>query len=116
MQPLSIVESEGFKEFVATLDPSFTMPNRKTIKNTGIPAIKDQVYNKLKKTIKSIQYPNISVDGWSDATSRPFNGYICQGIDEDWNLKTLNIDFRPLAGELIKKFYIKSLFLINFNY
>ncbi len=26
----------------------------------------------MKKTIKSIQYPNISVDGWSDATSRPF--------------------------------------------
>ena len=28
MQPLSIVESEDFKEFVVTLDPSFTMPNR----------------------------------------------------------------------------------------
>ncbi|XP_076863998.1 uncharacterized protein LOC143516329 isoform X2 [Brachyhypopomus gauderio] len=31
-QPLSIVESEGFKELVQVLEPSYVLPTRKTIK------------------------------------------------------------------------------------
>ena len=44
------------------------------------------------------QHPNISVDGWTDATARAFNGYIVQGIDDEWNLLTLPVDFRPVTG------------------
>ena len=70
------------------------MPTRKTIKTTGVPALKDLVFIKLKNQLQTIQYPNMSVDGWSDATARSFNGYICQGIDDQWNLLTLSVDFR----------------------
>ncbi|XP_025759223.1 uncharacterized protein LOC106098983 isoform X4 [Oreochromis niloticus] len=31
-QPLSIVESEGFRELVQVLEPSYVLPTRKTIK------------------------------------------------------------------------------------
>jgi hypothetical protein len=40
------------------------------------------------------EFPNMSADGWSDATVRSFNGYVCQGIDNDWNLVTLPVEFR----------------------
>ncbi|XP_061794382.2 uncharacterized protein [Nerophis lumbriciformis] len=33
-QPLSIVESEGFRELVQVLEPSYVLPTRKTIKKT----------------------------------------------------------------------------------
>ena len=98
MLPLSIVENSGFREFMNHMDPSFTMPSRKTIKSTGLPRLKEMVFGKLKMQLEKNQHPNISVDGWTDATARAFNGYIVQGIDDEWNLLTLPVDFRPVTG------------------
>jgi hypothetical protein len=107
MLPLALVENKGFKDFIYNIDPSFLMPTRKTIKSTGVPALKDLVFIKLKNQLQTIQYPNISVDGWSDATARSFNGYVCQGIDDQWNLLTLSVDFRHLPGKIVIKQSIK---------
>ena len=98
MLPLSLVETAGFKEFINYIDPSFSMPSRKTVKSTGIPELKDMIVVKLKELLEKIEFPNMSTDGWSDPTLRPFNGYICQGIDSDWNLITLPVDFRQITG------------------
>jgi hypothetical protein len=95
--PLSIVEKEAFKAYVYTLEPSFKMPTRKTIKENGVPELKDHVSINVENLFKTIEYPNISVDGWSDDTLRSFNGYICQGIDVEWDLKVI-----PVAFELFK--------------
>ena len=106
MLPLSIVEREGFKEFINYIDPSFVMPTRKTIKDSGIPNLKDVVHSKIKKLLETIEFPSMSVDGWSDATMRSFNGYICQGVDENWDLQTFSVDFKPVTG-----IFMQSLFL-----
>ena len=41
---------------------------------------------------------NISTDGWSDNTMRCFNGYIAQGIDDEWNMQSIPFAFRPVHG------------------
>ena len=51
------------------------MPTRKTIRDTGVPELKDLVSTKVENFLKTIEYPNMSVDGWSDDTLRSFNGY-----------------------------------------
>ncbi len=58
------------------------------MKSTGIPSFKEMVLVKLRENLKNVEFPNMSVDGWSDATVRTFNGHVCQGIDNDWNLVT----------------------------
>jgi hypothetical protein len=35
MLPISIVDNPGFREFINYIDPSFTIPSRKTIKVTS---------------------------------------------------------------------------------
>ena len=95
---VSLVETEGFRDFIYKFDPSFTMPTRKTIKSSIVPSLKEIVFLNLKKMLKTVQFPNISVDGWSDVTARPFNGYTCQGIDDEWKLRTMSVDFRSLTG------------------
>ena len=86
MLPIPLVENEGFREYINYLDPSFNMPSRATVKNTGIPNLKLVVQNEIKDVLKTIPFVNISTDLWTDATVRPFNGYIAQGIDNDWKL------------------------------
>ena len=98
MLPLSMVDKEAFKKYIKTIDPSFVMPTRKTVKETGVPQLKNIVSEKIMNILDTIDYPNVSVDGWSDDTVRPFNGYIVQGIDNQWNLKVLSVAFKPVSG------------------
>jgi hypothetical protein len=83
MLPISIVEHPGFKEYLTYLDPSFTMPTRARIKDTGLPKLKSFVQEKIKGVFTRIRHLNTSFDLWSDVTMRGFNGYIAQGIDDD---------------------------------
>lgn len=98
MLPLSIVENEAFKNYISFLDPSFNMPSRNTVKQSGVPQLKDLVYSKVKSQLKMINHPNVSVDGWTDDTMRSFNGFIAQGINDNWDLKVVPIDFKAVTG------------------
>ncbi len=40
----------------------------------------------------------ICTDLWTDSTARPFNGFIAQGIDNEWKLQTLPIEFEYIEG------------------
>jgi len=46
-----------------------------------------------------VPFVNVSVDGWSDAILRSFNGYTAQGIDDDWNLVNIPIGFQYVEGK-----------------
>ena len=80
MLPISLVEKEGFRKYVQFLDPSFTMPTRWKIKETGLPNLKQNIENQIKNDLKSIEWLNISLDGWTDGIYRCFNGYTAQGF------------------------------------
>ena len=69
MLPISIVENPAFVEFYAQIDPYFHMPTRETIKATGLPELRIVVETRMKNELKSIPYPNCSIDGWSDRTT-----------------------------------------------
>ena len=107
MLPISVVENPAWIEYMRVLDPSFSVPTRETVKLSGINNIKTKVFSKLRAVLNDIQYVNVSVDGWSDKTIRCFNGYIAQGIDNEWVMQTLPIAFQHLTGkhtgEAIKK-------------
>ena len=49
------------------------------IKETNIPIMAKYVFDKVKAELDQIDSINISLDGWSDAIMRSFNGYIAQG-------------------------------------
>jgi len=89
----------GFREFVEHLDPCLRIPSRKTIKGTGFRDLSNEVIIKMKSMLKKVPFVNVSVDGWSDAILRSFNGYTAQGIDDDWNLVNIPIGFQYVEGK-----------------
>ena len=98
MLPVSIVDNPAFREYINYLDPSFTIPSRKTIKDTSLPKMKEFVEYKIKHIMTQIKHPNVCTDLWTDSTSRPFNAFIFQGIDNEWNMHTLCSAFDFLEG------------------
>jgi hypothetical protein len=97
MLPISIIERPAFIEFMTVLDPAFQVAARKTVKESWLPRLMTTVDTKIKARLQTIPYINVSVDGWSDAVMRCFNGYIAQGIDMNWNLVTLHIAFQHVT-------------------
>ena len=58
------------------------MPFRKTVKNTALPELKTMVQNNIKSILQTIPSVCTSMDAWTDAAARPFNGFIAQGRHE----------------------------------
>ena len=116
MLPLSIIEKPAFKKFMEVFDPSFVVPGVKCVKNTHVITLKERVTEKIMIILKTIPYPNVSVDGWCDAVMRCFNGYIVQGIDMEWNLHTIPIAFEHVTGYCLKfiKQYKMLILLMQF--
>jgi hypothetical protein len=102
MLPIFLVERQPFRKFVETLDPSFHMPSRYAVKKTGLPQLRDEIKKKILNGLKSMPWPNIILDGWSDGIMRCFTGYIVQGIDDSWNLVRYTLAFRLTKGKLKK--------------
>ena len=57
MLPVSLVDNSAFREYINYLDPSFSIPSRKTIKDSSLPKLKECIENKIKMIMsnKNIQ-------------------------------------------------------------
>ena len=66
---ISIVETDGFIDYLHYLDPSFQISTRRRVKDVGLPAIKLTIKNKIKKVLHNLSWVNTSVDLWTDATT-----------------------------------------------
>lgn len=99
MIPMSVIESDAWKDYMGYIDPSYNVPTVQTVKVSGLVPMVKKVEEDIKNLLSEMKYVNVSVDGWSDATNRCFNGYICQGIDNNWTMRTLPVAFEFVKGK-----------------
>jgi hypothetical protein len=83
MLPISIVESDGFREFLMHLNPKFSIPDVYTIKYGTLTSPMIQINSCIQTELDQMTYCNISLDLWSDAIVRAFNAEVCQGINNE---------------------------------
>ncbi|KAM9425172.1 uncharacterized protein KZ484_007685 isoform 1-T2 [Pholidichthys leucotaenia] len=72
-QPLSIVESEGFRELIQALQPSYVLPTRKTIKQMVAKKYKEE-RERVKMQVQqavAITFGNISTSKWAGRPKVP---------------------------------------------
>ncbi|XP_076134518.1 E3 SUMO-protein ligase ZBED1-like [Alosa pseudoharengus] len=85
LQPFSIVEDEGFRALVKKLDPTYTLPSRKTLK-----AMMSEKYavEKEKAVAKLHNIPAVclTADMWTSLTMDSYLGVTCHYTDANTNL------------------------------
>ena len=91
--PLSIVDYEGFRRFVSSLNPVFRMISRRTISVDCLKAFEEQktVLQDVLKSNKS--RVSLTMDMW---TSNQTIGYICitcHFLDDDWKIHKRIVKF-----------------------
>lgn len=59
---------------------------------------KKSIKMKIIEALKEIDAVNISMDLWSDATMRGFVGIIAHGINRNWQMVELYVQFKMVSG------------------
>lgn len=96
LQPFSIVEDHGFKEFVRALNPSYYLPNRKTISSTLIPAAYEQCVASVKRDIVSATSVCLTTDTWTSKNNDSYMAVTAHYITDSFELKTVLLGCIPL--------------------
>ncbi|XP_068146076.1 zinc finger BED domain-containing protein 4-like [Drosophila tropicalis] len=98
LQPFSIVEDVGFKDFVKALDPKYVLPSRRTLKDVHIQNMYNNSLLKLKAIMQRMEYCSITTDSW---TSRANTSYITVTVHfiDNFSLKTAVLCTLPLIDQ-----------------
>ncbi|KAL3976200.1 kinesin family member 14 [Sarotherodon galilaeus] len=80
-QPLSIVDSEGFRELVQVLDPSYVLPTRKPKKHA-------EELERVKMEVQQAVAVSITADLWTSLNMEAYLALTCHYINENMQLCT----------------------------
>ena len=96
-QPINIVEREGFRKLVRTLDCRYEMPSRTHFSNSIIPELYTTTKASLRQRLRKVSYFAGTTDLWSSVGLTPYLGYTIHFINEDWKLESiaLSCSFMP---------------------
>jgi hypothetical protein len=72
MQPLGIVENRGFIEFVKALDPKYKLPTRQANTVNLLPALYENMKEKIKDKLAMASVIHLTSDTWTD-TNKQFS-------------------------------------------
>lgn len=99
VQPFSIVENPGFRRFCDSLNPSYSLPSRKTLSKTLLPAKYLEVLNNTKQMVaKSAISVTLTTDLWTSRNSDSFMGVTAHFIDETFEIKSILLDVCLFEG------------------
>lgn len=86
LRPLSIVEGEGFLEFMNIAVPEYIVPSKQTIIRLVEQTAQNEKIN-LKCFLKNIPHVCITIDFWTSLTNHSYLGVTCHYLD-NWYLRT----------------------------
>ncbi|CAG7826673.1 unnamed protein product, partial [Allacma fusca] len=107
--PLNIVNGEGFKKLIRTLDARIDIPSRSTVERRLRKDFETKVIPGLKKLLNTVDKGIISWDGWKSRRKDSILGFKFHFIDSNWKLRKKTIAIKTLnegqTGDDIKKCY-----------
>ncbi|KAK0401931.1 hypothetical protein QR680_016056 [Steinernema hermaphroditum] len=69
-QPLSMVDRPGFRNFMKTVVPNYSIKSRTAIYRTEIPALYDEYVERVKRRMESVKYFSFTSDSWSSEDNK----------------------------------------------
>lgn len=98
-QPFTIIEDEGFKEFVHRLNPSYSLPSRKLVSNTMLLNMFDKSVSKIKSYVKEQgKVVCITTDNWTSRNTESFIAVTIHFINDDFKLISVLLDCTVMFG------------------
>ncbi|CAH1979160.1 unnamed protein product [Acanthoscelides obtectus] len=96
-QPFSIVEDEGFKNFVAALAPDYSLPGRKYLSDSLLHEMYNKCYESTREQMNQVKKICLTTDHWTSTAN--YMGITAHFIDEDFKLRSKLIKCIKFEGE-----------------
>ncbi|CAG9840721.1 unnamed protein product [Diabrotica balteata] len=90
IQPFSIVEDEGFREFCDAV--GYTLPSRKTLSKNLLPAKYLETLYKTREIMATAELVTITTDMWSSRNGDSFMGVTAHFINDKFELKSILLE------------------------
>ncbi|KAF0749845.1 zinc finger BED domain-containing protein 1-like, partial [Aphis craccivora] len=90
--PFAIVEDPEFKKFLNMLNPSYTLPSRKTISNNIIPRLYESFKNDVQRLIDQTIAVCLTTDCWTSNENTSFMATTANFFDIDTQFKSFCLD------------------------
>ena len=68
LQPISVVDGEGFKHLMEVADPCFVIPSHTSLTNTLLPSMYAEVQQKVQQVLSAVSYYNAEATSLSHVT------------------------------------------------
>ena len=91
LQPISIVEDEGFRYFTKVMDPRYKIPSRKSMMTGEIPKLYEQAQKTVQDSIQSASSLVLTTDMWTARTTEAYLTLSGHFIDQDWQMQSCNL-------------------------
>lgn len=91
-----MVEDVGFKELVAKLDATYTLPTRKAVKNL-VEGQAWKAWQKAKAEIQGVETVSLTADMWTSINMDAYLAVICHYIKNNNQFATLLLGAKPFS-------------------
>uniref|UniRef100_A0A3Q3FFT6 BED-type domain-containing protein n=1 Tax=Labrus bergylta TaxID=56723 RepID=A0A3Q3FFT6_9LABR len=89
LQPFSIVEDKGFRQYTKELNPNYVLPSRKTLSNSIIPELYRRTHEKVQERVDKAEAVCLTTDCWTSRTTTSFMSVTCHFISDFQNVSVL---------------------------
>jgi len=86
MQPFSIVEDRGFREYVAHLDPSCQLPRRRTLTRELLLRLYDDVKEEVETVLSGVENVSLTTDSWTSRSTENYIAVTAHYITAEWEM------------------------------
>ena len=97
LRPVSVVDGDGFRRFVETLDPTYPVPSRSYI-GEKITQHFELAKESLKKMLAELSGVGITTDLWTSRNQRSYMTVTTHFFDSDWVLHSRPLNTKEVDG------------------
>lgn len=83
IQPISIVEDKGFAKFCQILNSNYVLPSRRTLSKVLLPALFNDVQEKLSRKLEGVNWLSITTDLWTSINTSCYLAVTIHFWDEE---------------------------------
>jgi len=95
MLPLSLVDSEAFREFVNFLEPDYRVPCWQTF-TARLDGLKTELAKTVVTELSSALSVAVTTDIWTSITNEPYISLTASYITPEWELRSRTLSNEPI--------------------
>ena len=92
LQPYTVVEDIGFRDFVKELNPNYVLPSRKTLSTRIVPDLFNRTYEIVQNSVDKAESVCLTTDCWTSRTTDSYMSVTCHFVNEDFEMVSFLLD------------------------